>query len=70
MKSNQEKLDNNAEYQRRKVMSQDDRNRIAIDIGVKNITEENIRRGGGANEEAARRKMAEIAEKREREKNR
>jgi hypothetical protein len=51
-------------------MSQDDRNRIAIDIGVKNITEENIRRGGGANEEAARRKMAEIAEKREREKNR
>lgn len=51
-------------------MSQDDRNRIAIDIGVKNITEENKRRGGSPNEEAARRKMAEIAEKREREKNR
>ena len=70
MKSNQEKLERDAEYQRRKVMSQDDRNRIAVDIGVRNITEENKRRGGEANEEKARRKMAEIAEKVERQKNR
>lgn len=66
----QEQLERNAEYQRRKVMSQDDRNRIAIDIGVRNIVQENRNRGVDTNEESARKKMRDIAEKVDKQKNR
>lgn len=64
--SDQDKLDSNAEYQRRKMMTRDERAIDARDRVARDLHEQNIRDGKRSTYEQCQRKMAEIAEKAER----
>lgn len=62
----QSELERNAEYQRRKSMSNDDRAIISRDTIAKNLHEQNQRDGKRSTYEDAQRKATEIAHKGER----
>lgn len=64
---NKSKLESDAEYQRRKVMSKDDRAIIARDTLAKNIHEQNQRDNKRTTFEDAQRKATEIAHRKLRE---
>jgi hypothetical protein len=66
--SKQNELNQNAEYQRRSVMSQDERNTIAKDAVAKDLYDHNQKHGVKSTYEECQRKMAKIAEQADRKK--
>lgn len=60
--SDQDKLNSNAEYQRRRVMTRDERAIDARDRVARDLHEQNTRDGKRSTYEDCQRKMAKIAE--------
>lgn len=61
--SEQDNLKSNAEYQRRSIMTSEERARSAIDQLSKNIHEQNMRDGKNTSYDSALRHATEIAHK-------
>lgn len=67
--SKQEELDRNAEYQRRRMMTKDERAIEARDTIAKNLHEQNQRDGKRTSFDEAQRKATDIAHRKLREDN-
>jgi len=63
MNDKKRELEQNAEYQRRRMMTRDERGISARDSVAKNIHEQNIKDGKNTTYDQAHRKATEIAEK-------